>query len=200
MIQPNAGKLYYLRLLLCYIPGLTSFDHLLTVNGEHCLTFKEAAEKHGFLENNQEWDMCLTDATIVKTGGQLQELFVILLLFCQPTNPLTLWLNHKAGLCEDLLYKKRLQENNPSIELSEEIEALALYHMDLLLQESGKTLSQFSGMPQYIQPSESSYDLQSHDDLQLTPECLQSYVAIRRNKATLEQKTIIDAILTIPKL
>ncbi|XP_075492617.1 uncharacterized protein LOC142530687 [Primulina tabacum] len=39
------GERYYLRLLLNHVRGPTSFDNLLTVDGNICFTFKEAAQR-----------------------------------------------------------------------------------------------------------------------------------------------------------
>jgi hypothetical protein len=55
MVQPSAGELYYLRLLLLHVPGVTSFAELRTVNGQQFATFKEAAAALGLLEDDQEW-------------------------------------------------------------------------------------------------------------------------------------------------
>ncbi|KAL0315282.1 UNVERIFIED_CONTAM: hypothetical protein Scaly_2870300 [Sesamum calycinum] len=49
-VAPSEGERFYLRLLLNHVTGPKSFDDLLTVDGVHYLTFKQAAEKHGLLE------------------------------------------------------------------------------------------------------------------------------------------------------
>ena len=48
--NPKDGERFYLRLLLNHIRGPTSFEDLLTVDGIHYLSFKEASEKRGLLE------------------------------------------------------------------------------------------------------------------------------------------------------
>ncbi|XP_019235643.1 PREDICTED: uncharacterized protein LOC109215972 [Nicotiana attenuata] len=45
--HPTEGERYYLRMLLMNIRGLKSYRDLLTVNGEHCSSFRESAEKRG---------------------------------------------------------------------------------------------------------------------------------------------------------
>ncbi|KAL0282485.1 UNVERIFIED_CONTAM: hypothetical protein Sangu_2948100 [Sesamum angustifolium] len=51
-VAPSEGERFYLRLLLNHVTGPKSFDDLLTVDGVHYLTFKQAAEKHGLLEDD----------------------------------------------------------------------------------------------------------------------------------------------------
>ena len=85
MVQPSEGERYYLRILLTHIKGATSFDDLKTVNGYTCRTFKEACIHLGLLQDDSEWNTCLHEASQIKTGQQLQNLFAIILLYCQPT-------------------------------------------------------------------------------------------------------------------
>ena len=47
--SPKSGEVFYLRLLLVYVRGATSFEDLRTVNGEICATFRDACVKRGLL-------------------------------------------------------------------------------------------------------------------------------------------------------
>ena len=49
MVQPSEGERYYLRILLTYVKGATSFDNLKMVNGHLCRSFKEACILLGLL-------------------------------------------------------------------------------------------------------------------------------------------------------
>src|ERR1700722_9526842 len=99
MVQPSEGERYYLRILLTHIKGATSFDNLKTVNGYICMTFKEACIHLGLLQDDNEWDVCLYEASNINTGQQLRHLFAIILVYCQPTAPEKLWNKHKSALC-----------------------------------------------------------------------------------------------------
>ncbi|KAK4385903.1 hypothetical protein Sango_2714300 [Sesamum angolense] len=61
-VGPSEGERFYLRLLLNHVTSLKSFDDLLTVDGVHYLTFKQAAEKHGLLEDDNSIRECLVEA------------------------------------------------------------------------------------------------------------------------------------------
>ena len=49
-------------MLLCKVPGAQSFQHLRTVNGEDCGTFKNACLTLEILAGDSEWAMCLEEA------------------------------------------------------------------------------------------------------------------------------------------
>ena len=87
MVQPSEGERYYLRTLLIHVKGATSFDDLKTINGYMCSTFKEACILLGLLKDDTEWNVCLHEASQIKTGQQLRHLFAMILLYCQPTTP-----------------------------------------------------------------------------------------------------------------
>lgn len=81
-VNPTEGERFYLRRLLHHIPGCKSFEDLRTLdNGTICTSFKEAALKHEFIEDDQEWIDCLQEATA--TASQLRSLFITILIFCE---------------------------------------------------------------------------------------------------------------------
>src|SRR5687767_11476601 len=67
MVQPAEGECYYLRILLTHVAGATSFDSLKTVNGYLCNTFKEACIRYGLLQDDNEWNTCLYEASNMQT-------------------------------------------------------------------------------------------------------------------------------------
>jgi hypothetical protein len=71
MVQPSEGERYYLRTLLSHVKGATSFDHLKTVNGHTCRNFKEACIRLALLEDDNEWDACLLEASVIQSEKQL---------------------------------------------------------------------------------------------------------------------------------
>ena len=58
-VGPTAGEKIYLRMLLMVVKRPRLFDDLKYVNGELCETFHKACLKHGLLEDDGEWEMCL---------------------------------------------------------------------------------------------------------------------------------------------
>ncbi|KAI0043940.1 hypothetical protein FA95DRAFT_1458786, partial [Auriscalpium vulgare] len=43
----------------------------------------------------------------MQTGARLRYLFATLLLFCQPTDPRSLWLQFRHRICDDLAFRLR---------------------------------------------------------------------------------------------
>jgi hypothetical protein len=70
-------------------------------------TFKAACLARGLLQDDAEWDQCLSEATGVQLPRSLQQLFASLLIFNNVTNPGRLWDRHKAALMEDFLHQAR---------------------------------------------------------------------------------------------
>jgi hypothetical protein len=56
------GERYYLQMLLNYVKGATSYEHLRTVDGIEHDTFKDACIAMGLLANDNEWHQALEKA------------------------------------------------------------------------------------------------------------------------------------------
>jgi len=54
------------------------------------------------LEDDGEWDRCLSDARHMQTGSQLRSLFAIILKDGTPAQPDRLWEKYKVYLCDDI--------------------------------------------------------------------------------------------------
>ncbi len=60
--HPTSGEHYYLRMLLNYVKGATSYEHLRIVDGTEHNTFKYACITMGLLEDDNEWHQALEEA------------------------------------------------------------------------------------------------------------------------------------------
>src|SRR5271169_4494512 len=80
--------------------------------------FKSACIARGLLDSDEQWDRSLTEAASWQGGFQLCELFVCILLHCQPADALQLWRNHIVNLSDD--YRHRLQTLHQIDDLSDE--------------------------------------------------------------------------------
>ncbi|CAG8763023.1 9487_t:CDS:2, partial [Cetraspora pellucida] len=58
-----------------------NFEELKTVNGTVYATFKESALRRGFLENDNDYRQCMTEAREFQMPSQLHDLFATLLVF-----------------------------------------------------------------------------------------------------------------------
>ncbi|KAL0381194.1 UNVERIFIED_CONTAM: hypothetical protein Sangu_0183700 [Sesamum angustifolium] len=100
-VAPSEGERFYLRLLLNHVTGPKSFDDLLTVDGIHYLTFKQAAEKHGLLEDDNSIRDCLVEARSFRMPSALRRLFATILLYCEPSGVRMLWEENYPHMIED---------------------------------------------------------------------------------------------------
>ena len=90
-------------------------------------TFKETALALGLLESDEEWDSCLAEAAVSFMPKQLCSLFITILIFGEPSQPLLLWENYKNVLSEDLCRDHPVQdhaENECLFLLQDELEAM----------------------------------------------------------------------------
>ena len=109
IVHPNQGERFYLRLLLHHRTGPTCFQDLRVVEGETCPTFKEACLRLQLLEDDREWSECMTEAAFTQSANSLRALFVTVLTFCEPAEPLRLYDQHWESLSEDFRRRRQLQ-------------------------------------------------------------------------------------------
>ena len=144
--HPVEGERFYLRMLLNHVTGCTSFQCIRTLaDGTVCESYKEAARSLGLLEDDKELDECLTDETASAMPPQMRQLFVTILLFNVPTDPLVHWENHKASLAEDFLQRAKVSVSD--VQLDEHILNSVLLDIKQRLEKHGKSLSDYPGMP-----------------------------------------------------
>lgn len=97
--------------------------------------------KRGFLQNDEEWIECMSEAAASGSPSQLRLLFATILLFCEPAEPVKLWNQFYSQLSEDLRTSKE------NINHSDEG---TLYRTLLLIDDQlkahGKTLQSFPEM------------------------------------------------------
>jgi len=64
----TSGERYYLRMLLNYVKGATSYEHLRSVDGIEHDTFKDELIAMGLLADDNEWDQALEEAGVWASG------------------------------------------------------------------------------------------------------------------------------------
>ena len=70
-------------------------------------SLRAAAEARGLLASDAEWHRCLLEARGYCHPAKLRELFVCIIVNSEPSNPATLWEDHKEALSEDFLHRAR---------------------------------------------------------------------------------------------
>ena len=63
LINPKNRQRYFIRLLLLHVKGATSFENVRTVNCVIPPIFYEAAVAKHLVNEDEEWDRCLKEAT-----------------------------------------------------------------------------------------------------------------------------------------
>ncbi|XP_049385851.1 uncharacterized protein LOC125849952 [Solanum stenotomum] len=99
--HPTEGERYYLRLLLMNVRGPKSYEDLRTVNGVQYNSFREAAEKRELLLCDNNLVECMYEAASYQMPSSLRQLFAMLLIYCNPTNPRELWERFESSMSED---------------------------------------------------------------------------------------------------
>jgi hypothetical protein len=149
-VHPLDIDRFYLRQILLYKKGATSFEDLRKINNIQYDSYKDAAVALGIAEDDKEWIECLQEITSKSTNPKmLRELFVMIMLHCAPTNPAELWHKFKDFMCEDILYEFRQAKNDPNLQCDGNIHNIGLSYLDNILNKNGKKLQDIQGMPNY---------------------------------------------------
>ena len=142
-INPIAGETFYIRMLLHHdhCRGKTSFADLRTLeNGRQCETYKEVCRELGLLKDDLEWQRVLEESAVTKLCPQIRELFVVILMFCEPANPRELFDNFWTQWIDDFEQQARRQ----GISLNEfQLKIMLLLDLEMRLQSFEKQLSDF---------------------------------------------------------
>jgi hypothetical protein len=132
------------------VRGAKSFAELRTYEEIEYPTFKAACLAQGLLEDDTEWKLCIQDASRMQTGTQLRNLFAAILIHSDPSDPKALWITFREYFCDDLKYQLTRQQGirEPS---EEQVYDYGLFQLDLILRRAGKSLADFTDMPQVTQ-------------------------------------------------
>jgi len=84
---PGCGERFYLRTLLNYVKGPTSFDDIKTVDGTKYDTFREACLARGLLEDDKEFIDAINEASHWGSGTFMRRLFATLMVSGQFSRP-----------------------------------------------------------------------------------------------------------------
>ena len=132
--HPTEGERFFLRLLLQHIRGAKSFEDLRkSEDGTLHGTFRQAASAMGLLEDDDEWINCMLESSLFASASQLRQLFVTILIFGNPSNPLALWEAFKDQLSDDFSYDLNITTQASVSKALEDIENLLMIHNKSLL-------------------------------------------------------------------
>ncbi|PWZ21610.1 ATP-dependent DNA helicase pif1, partial [Zea mays] len=112
-VHPIAGELYYLRMLLMFVSGATSFVDVRTFQDIVYDTFREACEARGLLEGDNEWNLLFDEAIVSASAFQLRQLFVTIVVHCPVCNVRALFDKYWVYFTDDIHRGLREALGNP---------------------------------------------------------------------------------------
>ena len=137
-VHPRQQECYYLRLLLFHVRGPTSFENLRTVDGEVCQYYSDAAKKRGLLADDAAWQATLQEAAFSSGAKQMRDLFAVMLMTCEMSDPNELWMKFREDMCDDILHQVRVNSHDMSLPINDAIFNKGLIEIeDKLLEISG---------------------------------------------------------------
>lgn len=155
-VHPRDRERFCLRLLLRVVKGATSYANLRTApfppqDGDVPVvfdTFREAALARELLEDDQEWTLLLQEAIEYQMPSRIRHLFAWIVCYCNPSNPLQLWIQFAPHLYDDFLYRLRTDAGLevPTEEMAVHAKNSALSDINLILREMGSSLADIDNL------------------------------------------------------
>jgi hypothetical protein len=138
-VHPSSGERYYLRMLLLVVKGAQSYDSVRTYNNITYSTFKEACNVRGLLSNDQEWYNVFDEAANWATSGQLKQLFVMMLLFCEVGDEFKFFEKIWRLLADNIQYNVCQTLNHQTYQMSDtDLRDEVLERLDTLFNRRGR--------------------------------------------------------------
>jgi hypothetical protein len=132
---------FYLRTMLLYRKGATSFQDLLTVDDYECASFEEACKMSGYLHVDEEWELAMAEAATFADARQLRCLFAYIIIGNEPSNVNELWEKFKIDMMQDYLYLRtddlRDATEDEVLLIHDECEAKCYCFISKILRDAG---------------------------------------------------------------
>uniref|UniRef100_A0A0D3CLL8 ATP-dependent DNA helicase n=2 Tax=Brassica oleracea var. oleracea TaxID=109376 RepID=A0A0D3CLL8_BRAOL len=140
-IQPSGDKLYFLRVLLNWVRGPTSYEDIRTVDGVLYPAL-------GLMDDDKEFIEAIKDASDCSSATYARKLFARMLVSKSLSPPHVVWEATWEYLTDDILYKKRRETGRPDMNLTiEQIKNIALTEIKNHLLSNGRSLKKWPHMP-----------------------------------------------------
>lgn len=184
-VRPSEGERFYIRTLLLH-RAVRSFNDLLTIDNIQHSTFQLAASALGLFAHANEGDLAMQEAIdMLSTPHQLRVLFAHLLINDCISTPVTLWQGIVHFLAQDYIIAHNAHE---ALGVNQ-----ALQQLSLLLEEHGKTLSDY-GLPEPL-----TYAAEVEHELERWYPALPHITSRAQNSISVlnaDQQTIFDAVIS----
>ncbi|CAN6802055.1 unnamed protein product [Brassica oleracea] len=140
-IQPSGDELYFLRVLLNWVRGPTSYEDIRTVDGVLYHTYEDACYALGLMDDDKEFIEAIKDASDCSSATYARKLFARMLVSKSLSQPHVVWEATWEYLTDDIIYKKRRETGRPDMNLTiEQIKNFALTEIENHLLSNGRSL------------------------------------------------------------
>ncbi|CAN6898170.1 unnamed protein product [Brassica oleracea] len=147
-IQPSGDELYFLRVLLNWVRGPTSYEDIRTVDGVLYPTYEDACYALGLMDDDKEFIEAIKDASDCSSATYARKLFARMLVSKSLSQPHVVWKATWEYLTDDILYMKRRETGRPDMNLTiEQIKNIALTEIENHLLSNGRSLKKWPHMP-----------------------------------------------------
>ena len=165
-------------------------------------TLQELCRQLGLLDGNQEWENVLDEAANSASSPQLRALYIIILMFCEPSNPRGLFDKFWENWTDDIESKA----NRKGINLdSEQKMTMVLLDLQLRLQSFEKDLAHFA-LPEptkeelaRVETFTNNEPVIIREEKDFDVEELENQAEEVRQKLTKAQKEVYDTIMKAVK-
>nr|ABD65060.1 hypothetical protein 27.t00039 [Brassica oleracea] len=147
-IQPSGDELYFLRVLLNWVRGPTSYEDIRKVDGVLYHTYEDACYALGLMDDDKKFIEAIKDASDCSSATYARKLFARMLVSKSLSQPHVVWEATWEYLTDDILYKKRRETGRPDMNLTiEQIKNIALTEIENHLLNNGRSLKKWPHMP-----------------------------------------------------
>jgi len=192
-VSPTADDLYYLRLLLINVKGPRSFLNLKTFNGIASASFKDCCQRRGLLDNDDHLHAAMLEIKDTCNASCLRNLFVTIMTSCFPGNPLYLWSEFVNDMLEDEIYEARINANDHTLQITDEMRHSLLYKMnEAIINSGGRPLTEQGFIiPERVDNRGNPYIMRELQDIEEETAIASAQIAM----LNAEQKDAFDAVL-----
>ena len=196
-ISPRQGECFYLRLLLHHVRGPQSFADLRTVEGDLCSSFRDACLRLGLLEDDNQYHLAMDEASVSNSPASLRTLFAVILTWCEPSNPLEIYENHKEDMAEDFLHQQRTQHQDEDLEFNDDIFNVALNDLqEKVISMGGRELSEY-GLPHPQTVDSDRFARVYRREIDYNHEEQQAYINCNVPLLTADQRDVYDTFCSM---
>ena len=200
-VNPLAGDVFYLRILLHHdhCRGKASFKELMSVDDRMYDSYQEVCRILGLLSDNQEWNTVLTDSSANMFCPQIRAMYITILMFCQPADPIKLFDDFWKSWTDDFKWDG---EQKGVIYTEEQLRTMVRLDLQVRLLSYEKDLPDF-GLEQMTDEEKATVeglvnieDPLIRDELNFNVEMLKGEVEEIVKKFTATQQCIFNSIMT----